>query len=104
MEVSVTKEDIRLGRPGEACHCAVSRAVKRALGLGYRSRRIRTGLYIELMADPVEDVRGVTERTLHLQPVAPAVHKFMVDFDNNRVVEPFTFILENTFKDILKSK
>jgi hypothetical protein len=80
--ISVTQEDIVLGKPSDARECPVARAVARA------TRREVS------FVDPIEGVRFIDEDWKAAYKLPEAAQKFIVAFDFAEPVSPFSFNLE----------
>lgn len=79
--IEVTADDIRLGKPHDACLCPIARAIARLLG----ADDVAVGLN-DMCATFLPGDLALTERDL---PVEAA--RFIADFDDGRPVAPFTF-------------
>lgn len=79
LTVEVTEDDIKKGVPGEADACAIVRAVRRATG-----RRVVNidGESVEIMKDDF------------YMALPKKAKQFVLDFDDGKDVEPFSFVLK----------
>lgn len=76
--VEVTAEDIAKGEPGDGCKCPIAIAVRRATGLNDVSIR------------PIAQSR-IGNRYVYLPDPAK---RFVLDFDEEQPVQPFTFEID----------
>ena len=80
MLIRVTEDDIRLGERHDSQNCPVARALTRTLGRRYR---------VDTTSCCCE--RGTMGMEFSHRRLAPAVRKFIRDFDNRKSVCPFEF-------------
>lgn len=82
--VDVEKEDISDGKPGNICHCAVARALSRALN----------GLKVRFSGHEAHVWTSDHPSDMHIARYSfpDNVCVFVANFDNRRKVEPFSFV------------
>ena len=80
MKITVTAEDIAIGRRCDPELCPVGHALRRA-GVPYESV-MGSALLVAESGD-----------RLNFLPLPPAVARWILEFDRNRPVEPFSFEL-----------
>ncbi|QGJ92041.1 hypothetical protein SEA_KEELAN_77 [Gordonia phage Keelan] len=80
MKVEVTQEDIELGVRGRSHLCPISRAIQ-------RKRGVKSASTTPWITNVVRPGRGLS--TYQLPKVAS---EFVLAFDTNKPVEPFTFV------------
>ena len=86
IKISVTKNDIRMGRPFRSQVCPVARAI--------RLHFIAQGVFVHDLC--VSSLAAVfyTDHVRHVVNLPRSVYRFVTRYDAGKSVKPFNFIVE----------
>ncbi len=94
MQICVTQEDIRSGRPLKPCLCPVAKAIQRMLGPKY---------YVSV-SDRITIRQHVGSQVKWYRPFSMNVKNFVTKFDGSKHVEPFDFEIDIPEEYLCKSQ
>ncbi len=93
MKIEVTETHIREGVKGSAVRCPIALAIKEAYIRNFKSTSTPNLLTLVSVKGTMIRVRNTIGRWESFM-ITPEIHRFIMKFDFNEPVEPFSFELE----------